>query len=88
MSLVGSLAFNLPGSGPRVGDRARRKRESIMFSISSSMSHVGLIMELIEASIHQILYTRKIYPEIMFEKRQKYSMEVSPISDDKRLFSA
>ena len=64
----------------------RKKKSSAR--VYASMSHVGLIMELIEASIHQILYTRKIYPEIMFEKRQKYSMEVSPISDDKRLFSA
>ena len=36
----------------------------------------GIISELLEVSIHQILYSRKLYPLAAFHRRKKYNMVV------------
>jgi len=37
---------------------------------------VSVLIELIEVSIHCILYARKIYPEGIFELKKKYNVPV------------
>lgn len=41
------------------------------FSMSSDM-----ICELLEAAIHQILYTREIYPQTAFQRKRKYNIPI------------
>jgi len=37
----------------------------------------GILLEFIEAFIHQLLYIRKIYPADIFERRRKYGLPIS-----------
>ncbi|XP_037091600.1 mitotic spindle assembly checkpoint protein MAD2B-like [Pollicipes pollicipes] len=40
------------------------------------MAACDLILEFVETALHSILYLRKLYPEAIFRKRQKYKVPV------------
>lgn len=49
---------------------------SIKIQICIVIDSASVLIELLEISIHCILYARKIYPEGIFELKKKYNVPV------------